>query len=379
MFLGLVVVLSLGWAQAASAANGDQLRQIIADRSGTACASTDPQGDTNAVGTGVAFDGTSLLMSCWYDAYIVAVNPADGSQVTKHLITGGPSGYGAIAWDNGRHLLWACDTGGTVYKIDLSTNTSTFAFSVPGCTDGLAYDASDDTLWTSPDATGSVTHTMSNGTFISVNSVALPNSGIAVGGPLLYLGADGNQQIYTSPKDFSSPPTLFASFPRRIEDLECDNVTFASSGKGAIWSNDAYDNILNAWEIPAGSCSFGGGVTDKVAPTCALTAMIAGPPKKIQVTVQDTDSGIASIVVTTSANANTPVPAFTVGATTAVMIEATKVDQSLSSSVAITVTDVAGNVTTCDPLWPGTKAKKAAKLTARVNVRYHRLGRQLAR
>ena len=41
--------------------------------------------------------------------------------------------------------------------------------------------------------------------------------------------------------------------------MECDNVTFLGAGKAAIWSIDAYDNILNAWEIPNGACAFGGG------------------------------------------------------------------------------------------------------------------------
>ena len=41
------------------------------------------------------------------------------------------------------------------------------------------------------------------------------------------------------------------------ESMECDDVTFP--GKSAIWSQDAYDRTLNAWEIPAGSCGIGGG------------------------------------------------------------------------------------------------------------------------
>ncbi|MBI2132631.1 MAG: hypothetical protein HYT99_07455 [Candidatus Tectomicrobia bacterium] len=50
-----------------------------------------------------------------------------------------------------------------------------------------------------------------------------------------------------------------SSFPRRLEDLECDDITFAGLGVGAMWSQDAYDRIINAWEIPAGLCAFGGG------------------------------------------------------------------------------------------------------------------------
>ena len=108
-----------------------------------------------------------------------------------------------------------------------------------------------------------VEHWTTTGTLLSSTPVtgmtgSCGNSGIAVGGAKLYLANNGCSEIYEVAKDFSSS-TLFASFPARLEDLECDNITFASSGKAAIWSIDAYDNILNAWEIPTGACLFGGG------------------------------------------------------------------------------------------------------------------------
>lgn len=265
----IIILLALAMAMAgspgvASAANGDNLRTIIADRGGAACTSIDPEGNHGSVGTGLAFDGTNLLLSCWDDGNIVAVSPADGSHVATHTIAG-ISNLEALAWDDGRKLLWACTDHASVGTIDLTANTFTPRFGVAGCTDGLAYDAADDTIWASPDVSTTVYHYMSDGTLIGSFPVSLGgygNSGIAVGGTLLYLANNGGSQIYTSDKAFSTPPVLFASFPRRIEDLECDNVTFAAGGVGAIWSGDAYDNILNAWEIPAGACSFGGGEPD---------------------------------------------------------------------------------------------------------------------
>ena len=247
-------------ATAASAANGSNLRTIIADRAGAACSSTDAQGDHGGVGTGLAFDGTNLLLSCWDDGNIVAVSPVNGSHVATHAITG-RTNFEALAWDNGRKLLWACTDQANVGTINLVANTFTPKFSTDGCTDGLAYDSSDDSIWASADAAGTVYHSIAGAVIASypVNLGGSGNSGIAVGGPKLYLANDGGEQIYTVDKAFSSSPALFAEFPRRLEDLECDNVTFAAQGKGAIWSNDAYDNILNAWEIPAGSCTFGGG------------------------------------------------------------------------------------------------------------------------
>ena len=42
------------------------------------------------------------------------------------------------------------------------------------------------------------------------------------------------------------------------------------------------------------------GSVDTTAPSCALTGVIAGPPKQIEITVQDTGSGLGSVVVTNS-------------------------------------------------------------------------------
>jgi len=88
---------------------------------------------------------------------------------------------------------------------------------------------------------------------------------------------------------------------------------------------------------------------DIAGATCPAR-VIAGPPTQLQVTVSDPQTGLQSIVVTQSDNADTPVPPFTVGTTDPVTITATKIDQSQSAHVTIQVTDLAGNVVTCDPI-----------------------------
>jgi hypothetical protein len=290
--LGLLL-FALMWTGTAGAANGDNLRQIIADRSGTDCASVNPAGNHNSVGVGIAFDGTNLLLSCYSDNTVTAVSPADGSQVAVHHIVGASS-LGALAWDNTRAVLWACSSSSTIGTIDLTTNIFTPLFLTNGCFDGTAYDSSDDSLWTSPDATNHITHYSAvGGIDLGQFFPVLPcgNSGIAVGGSLLYLATNGCSSIYTSAKDFSSPPTLFASFPRRLEDMECDNITFGPA-LAAIWSTDAYDNVLNAWEIPTGSCLFGGGGPGPPA-TLTLTPPTAtnevGNQHCVTATVTDAD------------------------------------------------------------------------------------------
>ena len=123
------------------------------------------------------------------------------------------------------------------------------------------------------------------------------------------------------------------------------------------------------------------GGADTTPPSCVLTATIDGPPKQIQITVQDSGSGIASILVTQSANADTVVPPFAAGTTSAVLVQATKIVQASGSVVELTVTDVAGNKIVCDPVWAGTKAKakvkaKAKKLTKRAVSKQMRPVRQ---
>ena len=93
------------------------------------------------------------------------------------------------------------------------------------------------------------------------------------------------------------------------------------------------------------------------APSCALTGVISGPPKALQITVQNPAAGIQSIAVTDSTNADTVVPPFPQGLKDPLVITATKIDETQGSHVALSITDVNGTVTVCDPLLPGETAE----------------------
>jgi hypothetical protein len=217
------------------------------------------------IGTGIAFDGTNLLLSCDSDNVITAVSPNDGAFVRSYAISG-VAAIGALAWDRGRNKLWACggfDGDDTiVYQIDLASESATIAFTGgPGCPDGLAYDGVDDTLWLSPDVSPTVYHYSITGTQLATypaNLGSCGNSGIAVGGPYLFLANDGCSEIYRAGKSDPTATQLFGSYPARLEDMECDDLTFKAGGKAAIWSKDAYDAVLNAFELNPGDCGFGG-------------------------------------------------------------------------------------------------------------------------
>jgi hypothetical protein len=89
--------------------------------------------------------------------------------------------------------------------------------------------------------------------------------------------------------------------------------------------------------------------TTTPSPTCPYpVSVIPGPPTQATVTVQDTGSGIVSLVLTQSENADTPVPPFTPGTTEPITVTATKIDQSQSAQVTLVATNGAGTVTTCE-------------------------------
>jgi hypothetical protein len=88
---------------------------------------------------------------------------------------------------------------------------------------------------------------------------------------------------------------------------------------------------------------------DAAGPTCP-TQLVTGPPAQAVTTFRDTGSGLASLVVTRSENADTVVPPFTVGTTDPVVVTATKIDQTQRARIEIIATDLAGNSRICDPI-----------------------------
>jgi hypothetical protein len=217
-----------------------------------------------SINVGIAFDGTDLIITCYDRNSLDYVRTSNGTLVKTLNVTGaGVAALGAAAWDNSRGKLWICNNFNDVGLVDPATGAYTKQFTSAGCFDGLAFDGSDGTIWSSGDAASTTQHYTSTGTLLSSTSNSgkiggCGNSGIAVGGAKLYLSNDGCQEIYEVAKDWSTS-VLFASFPRRLEDSECDDVTFAAQSTGSIWSIDAYDRELNAYAIPQGACNFGGG------------------------------------------------------------------------------------------------------------------------
>jgi hypothetical protein len=84
------------------------------------------------------------------------------------------------------------------------------------------------------------------------------------------------------------------------------------------------------------------------APVCVWSRFL-GTPKRVDFTVSDAGSGLATIAVPTAVNIVSPVviPSFSPGTTSTVSFSAVKDNQSLSSQVAVVITDVDGNQSSC--------------------------------
>jgi uncharacterized repeat protein (TIGR01451 family) len=276
----LALALAASGAAAPAAAASTLVTSFVADHSGTACAGTNANPGTLPSGmfmTGIAFDGSRLLLSCWGDNTITAVSPVDGHQLAVYHIGNANLSFGALAWDAQTGTLWACkhesviDSSVTVGTIDLATQTWTPAFATNpspngGCIDGLSIDPSDGTVWAGGDHALTIQRYTQQGVQIGGN-IPVPSpvshkSGLAVTGDTVLIAdphaVNTQQRIFAVPNQlindkFTQTPVLVASYANRIEDVECDDVTFQNQGKTVLWAQGANDNLIRAWKVN-GSC-----------------------------------------------------------------------------------------------------------------------------
>jgi hypothetical protein len=110
------------------------------------------------------------------------------------------------------------------------------------------------------------------------------------------------------------------------------------------------DSLL--WQMAALRVALPGGDFQELPPTAPScpTVVVSGPPAQAITTFQDTGSGIVSLVVTLSQNADTVVPPFIPGTVEPITVTSTKIDQTQRARIEIQATDGAGNVAICDPI-----------------------------
>lgn len=109
-------------------------------------------------------------------------------------------------------------------------------------------------------------------------------------------------------------------------------------------STDVAGNIGTCvFEVPAGTPP---PPLDTESPSCSST-LREGPPASLEVRIQDGQSGLASIEVTSATNATASIPSFASGTTEAVSVTVSKSDAYQSARIEIASTDVAGNRGAC--------------------------------
>ncbi len=295
VMMTLAAVLS--GPRTAQAAVGDVVAAVEFD---TAC----PSG----IGVGIAFDGVNLWFSCtvFNDHFLEGANDlyrattAGVVTASYKINTVDDTGIGALAYDAGRNGIWVGwgNAGGgaslgNVWFVSLDAGKNVVTSAVVGniaaepgllvfrLDDGLAYDGLTDGLYFSDDGSTTIHHYgVVPGAVPTVGAhlddfpwggAAPYNSGLAIGGSLLYEGSDGSNHVWVVDKVTKAPSFDFATSIGAIrdEDLECDELTFAPTE--VMWSMEAYDTDYNhdgiahrlagAYEIPAGSCVHGGGGT----------------------------------------------------------------------------------------------------------------------
>lgn len=259
--LAAVAVTPAARPAPAAAANGDLVHETSFAQS---CSS--------GIGVGIAFDGTHLWYSCFASSPdLIEADALSGAVINSFNVAGG---LGALAWDGNRKRIWAGWGGGSgadgdVRLIDPATGTGGVVFNATGTgfielDDGLAYDAQDDSLYVSPDTSTTIYHFSTSGASLGSfgwSGSGCYNSGLAIGGALLFEGSDGCNHVWVVQRSNHAAAFDFGTGADgvRDEDLECDSVTF--SPRTVMWSVEAYEpRRAIAFEIPPGSCGTGGGV-----------------------------------------------------------------------------------------------------------------------
>lgn len=320
-------------------------RERPCDWNGTTCTFTQPYKDQQMTFNGTPLTGTVIgtesqptsaggpILNIGYFADVTSIVSAAGT---------GPKSF-TFGDGNGASNLWRLDGVGLFIAYTDGSDSTFYRLIV---WDNLDFAYGDDPT---PGETR-VTHPVNfgHGAFASDRTADL------------WLYAGDGEASRPDETTISNNPTLF-------------NV-LDSSPDGPEWTTDHYtinvpanvdttvvqmnstppgqnpDSLL--WEMAALRVPLPNGEISELPPTppTCPTTVVSGPPAVATTTFQDTASGLVSIVVTLSQNADTVVPPFIPGTTDPVTVTSTKIDQSQRARIEIQATDGAGNVAICDPI-----------------------------
>ena len=229
-------------------------------------------------GVSVASDCDAPLPNIYYthgfDATLYITNKSGANLGSRPIrnAAGAPVYIDEMAFDRFSGLIYGVEHSSNpenVWLINPVSGLATFlftsvTFSIGTFRDGIAYDASDNTLWISADISTTIEHyTVGGASLGSITPVDAAGaqlgdiSGVQVGvGDLLYLGRNGFGQIVRVKKSDGSFIGVFSSPGGRDEGLECDAISFAP--KLVLWSRDYNTPTIDAIELEPGTCACGG-------------------------------------------------------------------------------------------------------------------------
>jgi len=312
-------------------------RPCTLDASGTTCPYTQPYKDQVMNFNGNPLTGTVIgdetqpvsaggpILDIGYYSDVTGIVSAAGTGSKTFTFSDGDSSSN----------LWRLDGVGLIVGYQDGTVLDTYRILIQ---DGLDFAYGDDPTPGETQVTAPVT--FNHGTNFSNRTADL----------LLFAGdGDANRPDNTT---ISNNPTLF-NILNSNQGPEYNTILTPISIPSGVGTTTVQMNSAPAGQNPDSLLWQVAGLRvqqlDVEGATCPAR-VIAGPPTQLQVTVSDPQTGLQSIVVTQSDNADTPVPPFTVGTTDPVTITATKINQSQGAHVTIVVTDLAGNTVTCDPV-----------------------------
>jgi hypothetical protein len=166
----------------------------------------------------------------------------------------------------------------------------------------------------------------------------------------------GNYDAFVAKLNPAGTALVYSTYLGGTNYDQGNGITVDAAGNAYVTGYTQSDNFPTANPLQA---FFGGDFNDAFvskigagvsAPSCQLTSIVSGPPKQLIVTMQDAASGLQTIQLAAEVNTTVNVPSFTIGATTPVIVTATKVNQTQSSEVSFIVTNTAGKSTSCDPV-----------------------------
>lgn len=267
-FAALTAVLAICCARAGGAAVGDLVATVNVPAAAQ-CGIATSVGAVPGALVGFPAIPALLVISCYGQNQLYYLDPSTNPATLVLTVTTNPTpagGWGSLAYRSDFNDLSGCGNDAAdhpVYSINPNTGATTLLFnSVAGLTicDGHTWDAIEQTFYVSPDVSTTVYRFDALGSPDGSFPVAAgcPNSGVAIGGSVLYEACNGVLTIFRTNKTDGSVLSSFTSAGSRTEDLECDPLTFGDLGLDVMWSKDAFDNHLFAFEIPAGECGFGG-------------------------------------------------------------------------------------------------------------------------